>query len=139
MKNNIIVFRGNPIEEMNGCFELTRKIFYVNEIGMDDIKDNSTIITENEVPPLLKEQIVVPRKDQVFYMLTREKETTENRKIPATILAIENIDNNDYPYKILGTYSYKGLYLAPEDGEEVFLKMHQSRLLRKSNSQNSNR
>ena len=84
MKNNIIVFRGNPIEEMNGCFELTRKIFYLNEIGMDDIKDNSKIITENEVPPLLKEQIVVPRKDQVFYMLTREKETTENRKIPAT-------------------------------------------------------
>lgn len=80
MKNNIIVFRGNPIEEMNGCFELTRKIFYLNEIGMDDIKENSKIITENEVPPLLKEQIVVPRKDQVFYMLTREKETTENRK-----------------------------------------------------------
>lgn len=139
MKNNIIVFRGNPIEEMNGCFELTRKIFYLNEIGMDDIKDNSTIITEKEVPPLLKEKIVVPRKDQVFYMLTREKETTENRKIPATFLAIENIDNNDYPYKILGTYSYEGLYLAPEDGEEVFLKMHQSRLLRKSNSQNGNR
>ena len=134
MKNNIIVFRGNPIEEMNSCFELTRKIFYLNEIGMDDIKDNSTIITENEVPPLLKEQIVVPRKDQVFYMLTREKQTTENRKIPATFLAIENIDNNDYPYKILGTYSYEGLYLAPEDGEEVFLKMKQSRLLRKSNS-----
>ena len=58
MKNNIIVFRGNPIEEMNGCFELTRKIFYLNETGMDDIKDNSKIITENEVPPLLKEQIV---------------------------------------------------------------------------------
>lgn len=134
MKNNIIEFRGNPIEEMNGCFELTRKIFYLNETGMDDIKENSKIITENEVPPLLKEQIVVPRKDQVFYMLTREKQTTENRKIPATFLAIENIDNNDYPYKILGTYSYEGLYLTPEDGEEVFLKMKQSRLLRKSNS-----
>ena len=133
MKNNIIVFRGNPIEEMNGCFELTRKIFYLNEIGMDDIKENSKIMTENEVPPSLKEQILLPRKDQVFYMLTREKETTENRKIPATFLAIENIDNNDYPYKILGTYSYEGLYLAPEDGEEVFLNMHQSRLLRKSN------
>lgn len=128
MQSKTIIFRGDPIEEMNGCFNLNRKMFHLNEMGMDEIKNYSKIIEEKEVPPLLKEKIIKENQDQIFYMLTSERETTENKKIPQTFLAIENTNNSDYPYRILGTYSSRGLYIMPIKGEEVYLQMKQNKL-----------
>ena len=128
MQSKTIIFRGDPIEEMNGCFNLNRKMFHLNEMGMDEIKNYSKIIEEKEVPPLLKEKIIKENEDQIFYMLTSERETTENKKIPQTFLAIENTNNSDYPYRILGTYSSRGLYIMPIKGEEVYLQMKQNKL-----------
>lgn len=128
MKNNTVIFRGDPLEQMSFFYDLTMKIFYLNTSSMEEIKKSSEIVPENKIPPLLKDQIITENKDQAFFMLTSERETTEYKKIPETFLAVENVDNADYPYKILGAYSSRGLYIAPITGDTVYLQMSQKRL-----------
>ena len=132
MKNQVIEFRGNPMEVINNTFRNSNIIFNLDEASMEEIKSYSHIVERNQVPALLKDQVPTSK---VFFLLTDESISLEELNYPETYLAIATTNNEEYPYKILGKYSPRELYITRKDGENVFLQMNQSKLkLLKKNS-----
>lgn len=124
MKNQVIEFRGNPMEVINNTFRNSNIIFNLDEASMEGIKSYSHIVERNQVPT-----------SKVFFLLTDESISLEELNYPETYLAIATTNNEEYPYKILGKYSPRELYITRKDGENVFLQMNQSKLkLLKKNS-----
>lgn len=125
MNQNIIVYRGgDPLEQMNGCGEISTRIYHLDEASMDKIKSYSKLIEPSNVPPILREQLPINQEGKIFFMLANKR--NEYEVYPETYIAIENTSNCDFPYRVLGTFSSRGLYLIPPKGEDVFLKMTQN-------------
>lgn len=55
MKNQVIEFRGNPMEVINNTFRNSNIIFNLDEASMEEIKSYSHIVERNQVPALLKD------------------------------------------------------------------------------------
>lgn len=119
MKNQVIEFRGNPMEVINNTFRNSNIIFNLDEASMEEIKSYSHIVERNQVPALLKDQVPTSK---VFFLLTDESISLEELNYPETYLAIATTNNEEYPYKILGKYSPRELYITRKDGENVFYK-----------------
>ncbi len=124
MNKNTIVYRGDPLEQMNGCGEISTRIYHLDEASVDKIKSYSKLIEPSNVPPILREQVPITQEEKIFFLLTNKR--NEYEIYPETYIAIENTNNCDFPYRVLGTFSSRGLYLIPPKGEDVFLKMTQN-------------
>lgn len=129
MNKKIVTYRGDPLEEIDNSGTKDSKIYHLDEDSMDIIKSFSSIVEENKVPSELKSFVESLEEDNTFFLQT---ETRNKYEIyPPTYIAVANTSDTDFPYKVLGTYSTRGLYVAPEVGEDIFLKSvrgHQKRI-----------
>lgn len=129
MKNNIVEFREDPMMKIDELNQLENKILYLNEIGMDELKSYSTIILNSYVPKEFSTQFLGANEENTFFLKASAGIDEEGREFPETYFAIENTKDEDFPYKILGLYSFGNHYIFPKVGEEVYLKMVKGKMM----------
>ena len=129
MKNNIVEFRQDPMIEIDKLDQLGDKILYLNETGMDELKSYSRIILDFPIPEEFNKQFPNANEENTFFLKSTEGIDDEGREFPETYFVIENTKNEDFPYKILGLYSFGNCYISPQVGEEIYLKMVKGKMM----------
>ncbi len=129
MRNNIVEFRQDPMIKIEELNQLEDKILYLNETGMDELKSYSTIISKSYVPEEFVTQFPGKNEKNTFFLKASAGIDEEGREFPETYFAIENTKDEDFPYKILGLYSFGNHYISPKVGEEVYLKMVKGKMM----------
>ena len=99
MNKNTIVYRGDPLEQMNGCGEISTRIYHLDEASVDKIKSYSKLIEPSNVPPILREQVPITQEEKIFFLLTNKR--NEYEIYPETYIAIENTNNCDFAKQLL--------------------------------------
>lgn len=129
MRNNIVEFREDPMIKIDELNQLENKILYLNEIGMDELKSYSTIILNSYVPKEFSTQFLGANEENTFFLKASAGIDEEGREFPETYFAIKNTKDEDFPYKILGLYSFGSCYVSPQEGEEIYLKMVKGKMM----------
>lgn len=129
MKNNIVEFRQDPMIEIDKLDQLGDKILYLNETGMDELKSYSRIILDFPIPEEFNKQFPNANEENTFLLKSTAGIDDEGREFPETYFVIENTKNEDFPYKILGLYSFGNCYISPQVGEEIYLKMVKGKMM----------
>ena len=129
MKNNIVEFRQDPMIEIDKLDQLGDKILYLNETGMDELKSYSRIILDFPIPDEFNKQFPNANEENTFFLKSTAGIDDEGREFPETYFVIENTKNEDFPYKILGLYSFGNCYISPQVGEEIYLKMVKGKMM----------
>lgn len=129
MKNNIVEFRQDPMVEIEQLKPLGEKILYLNEAGMNELKSYSTITSNSFIPKEFRENFLGRNQESMFFLRTTAGIDEENIEYPEAYFAIENTQDEYFPYKILGLYSLGDCYLTPAEGEKVYLKMIKGKMM----------
>ena len=129
MKNNIVEFRQDPMIEIDKLDQLGDKILYLNETGMDELKSYSRIILDFPIPEEFNKQFPNANEENTFFLKSTAGIDDEGREFQETYFVIENTKNEDFPYKILGLYSFGNCYISPQVGEEIYLKMVKGKMM----------
>lgn len=129
MKNNIVEFRQDPMVEIEQLKPLGEKILYLNETGMRELKSYSAITSNSFIPQEFRKNFLGKNQENMFFLRATAGIDEENIEYPETYLAIENTQDEYFPYKILGLYSLGDCYLTPAEGEKVCLKMIKGKMM----------
>lgn len=111
----IIEFTGDPMLQLEKFEDLNNYIFYLNQSSMDEISSYSEEL-ETDIPSFLSE--LTPS----FVLFAEGGKDEEGNEFPDTYIGIQNLQNQEYPYKIAGIYASDLQYKSPLKGQEIYLK-----------------
>lgn len=132
MKGKIIEFTEDPMIKMSNYEPLDDKIFYLNDLALDELNLYSYPLETPDIPRVFKENLPTIDGEKRYCILALSGVSEDkiygiygpDAEFPNTIFAIENTANEEYPSKIIGKYvSDQEFYIAPKRGKNIFLKM----------------
>ena len=112
---NIIEFNGDPMLQLEKFDNMEDYKFYLNEEAMDEIRSYSNEVNEN-IPEFFAD------KHSDYIYLAEGGIDEEGNEFPDTYIAINEVNNVDYPYIISSIYASDFQYETKDNGKDVYLK-----------------
>ena len=118
----VIEFDGDPMLKLEGFDDLSKYSFYLNQASVDEIKSYSEEVKEN-VPEFFNDI------DTDYVLFVEGGIDDDGNEFPDTYIGIKNNNDSECEYKMAGIYASDIQYKNPTDGEKIYLKKNDVKMI----------